>query len=60
MHSVTHIIILESTKLRFQPVPGKEVFGHIVSVKILVILNPTGYMLTYLPLLMLSFILSIF
>ena len=26
--------------------PNREVFGHIESVKILVILNPTAYMLT--------------
>ena len=30
----------------YGPVPGNLVFGHIESVKILVILNPTGYMLT--------------
>ena len=30
----------------FQAVSVREVFGHIESVKILVILNPAGYMLT--------------
>ena len=42
---------------------AREFFGHIESVKVLVILNPTGYMLVtcwHLPVLMLSFIWGIF
>ena len=38
--------ILETFFTSTWPVPGKLVFGHIESVKILLILNPTGYMFT--------------
>ena len=37
---------LEKTRGRLFTCSAREVFGHIESVKIIVILNPTGYMLT--------------